>query len=205
MYKRQGVSAFPDYWVDAVGDGSGSTAVSSIGVSAQVPPYGDQAVQIVSAAGGKSLVRQVFTLAQVKAQMICVTAWVESATANSCRLGIRTSAGDFYSGYAATGSGIGFVPVSIAVWCAATDAQASVRLETAANVTAHWSGVSANLNNYTAFSNDHVTKTIPVITRGSAPTGVQPEGTMCVVYDNVGGTVKLYVYSIGVWRSVVIA
>ena len=200
-----GATSFPDYWDDAVGDGSGSTAVSSIGVSAEVPPYGDQAVQIVSAAGGKSLVRQAFTIAQVQVQMLCFTAWVKSSTANSCRIGIRTSAGDFYSGYAATGPGVGFVPVTVAAWCAATDVQASVRLETAANVTAHWSGVSAGMNNYSSFDTDHVTKMVPVITRGSAPTGAHKEGSMCVVYDTGAGTVKLYVYSIGMWRGVTIS
>lgn len=196
-----GNTTTPNYWSDAAGDGQGSVTWSSIGHSAQTPPIGNFACQIVSAAGGYSALRQFLDVDKLKGHYICFTAWVKSATADSCKIAVLTSSGLYRSDYAATGSGTEFVPVSVAAWVDSTDLQVSVRLETNASVTAHWAGVAGVMDTCVSYSQDNLTKQLPITT--VLPLDTPADGT--VILSNITGTVQLKAYVNGAWKSVTLS
>ncbi len=195
-----GTSNAPDYWADGSADIGGS-AWASIGQSASVPPMGDYAVEITSAAGGvsslKTNINSNYGMDQFRGRCVSVTAWVKCASANSCRIRIRSSGGDFYSNYAETG-GSDFVRVDVALYVLVGDLQLGVALETIANTTAHWGGVSLGNDTYSGYAEDGILKRTALI--AANPTGATKEGVF--ILTNVAGTYKLQAYINGGWRSV---
>ena len=196
-----GNTTTPNYWSDAAGDGQSSVTWTSIGHSAEKPPIGNFACQIVSAAGGYSALRQFLDVDKLKGHYICFTAWVKSSTSNSCKIAVLTNAGLYRSDYAATGASTGFVPVTVAAWVDSTDLQVSVRLETDASVTAHWAGIAGVMDTCVSYSQDNLTKQLPITT--VLPLDTPTEGT--IILSNVTGTIKLQAYVGGAWKSVTLS
>lgn len=145
--------------------------------------------------------RQFLDVDKLKGHYICFTAWVKSSTASSCKIAVLTNAGLYRSDYAATGSGTGFVPVTVAAWVDSTDSQVSVRLETNASVTAHWAGVAGVMDTCVSYSQDNLTKQLPITT--VQPLDTPADGT--VILSNITGTIQLKAYVAGAWKSVTLS